>query len=60
MEPQPDYIHPSLLLCQQLKACGILQGGLLSNSKACVMLQTDANSSAAETVTFAVSPTAPA
>lgn len=60
MEPQPDYINPSLLLCQQLKACVILQGGLLSNSKACLVLQTDANSSAAETVAFAVSPTTPA
>lgn len=58
MEPQPDYIHPSLLLCQQLKTCGILQGGLLSNSEACLVLQTDANSSPAETVTFAGSPIA--
>lgn len=57
MEPQPDYIHPLLLLCQQLKACCMLQGGLLSNSKTCLVLQTDANSSiAAETVTFAGSP----
>lgn len=60
MEPQPDYIHPLLLLCQQLKAYGMLQGGLLSNSEACVVLQTDANSSAAEIVTFAGSPIAPA
>lgn len=58
LEPQPDDIHPSLLLCQQPKACGMLQGGLPSNSETCLALQTDANSSiAAETVTFAGSPT---
>ena len=59
MEPQPGYIHPSLLLCQQLKACGMLQGGLLSNSETCLVLQTEANSSVAvETVTFAGNPIA--
>lgn len=58
IEPQQDYIHTLLLLCQQVKACSMMQGGLLSNSETCLVLQADTNSPTAA-MTFAGSPITP-
>lgn len=57
-KPQQDYIHTLLLLCQQVKACSMMQGELLSNSETCLVLQAEINSPTAA-VTFAGSPITP-
>jgi len=49
MEPQPEHIHPLLVLCQQLEGCGMLcckQGS--RQTETCLVLHTYKSAATAE------------